>query len=327
MLILLASAVSFLVTFFSVPVLIRKFSAAGMTGRDVHKAGKPEIPEMGGLAVVAGFVAGILLAIAVSTLSSHGYVSGIESLGSLVEILAAMGTMLVITIIGMFDDLVSMRQSVKALLPVFASLPLVAVAAGNPYITLPLLGRLYLPVLYPLVFIPLGVAVVSNLTNMFAGFNGMEAGLGALMSLGLMPVAYHNGSMTALLILAGIAASSLAFLFYNRFPARIFMGDVGTLFIGAGIASAAIVGNFEFAAVIVMAPHLADFFIKARNRFPSSGWWGTLKGGKLYCEKRPVGLAQHFMKAAGGISERRLVMVFMLLEALFVVLAQAFYLL
>jgi len=56
LLMLIVALASFAITFLSVPVLIRKFARAGITGKDMHKAGKPEIPEMGGLAVVAGFV-------------------------------------------------------------------------------------------------------------------------------------------------------------------------------------------------------------------------------------------------------------------------------
>ena len=58
---------SFLGSFVTVPVLIPRLRRAGIVGRDMHKPGQPEIPEMGGLALVAGFGAGILLAIAMET--------------------------------------------------------------------------------------------------------------------------------------------------------------------------------------------------------------------------------------------------------------------
>jgi UDP-N-acetylglucosamine--dolichyl-phosphate N-acetylglucosaminephosphotransferase len=91
---------------------------------------------------------------------------------------------------------------------------------------------------------------------------------------------------------------------------------VGTLSIGAIIASAVIVGNFELAGVIVIIPYLLDFLIKAKNRFPSKGWWGINRDGKLYCpESGPVGLGQLILKVTGGTCERNLTLILMVLEA------------
>ena len=59
----------------------------------------------------------------------------------------------------------------------------------------------------------------------------------------------------------------LATSYYNWYPAKILVGDVGTLTIGAIIASAVIIGNYEAAGVILMIPYMVDFLIKARIIF------------------------------------------------------------
>lgn len=318
MLFLLAvCAVSFLLTFFSVPMLIKKFSHAKLTGIDVHKPGKPEIPEMGGLAVVAGMVTGVLVAIAIMTLSNSKFATDIGLLGSsnMLEVFAALATILIIAIIGMFDDLVRIRHSVKAVLPLFASLPLVAIAAGHPYITLPFIGQLYLPIIYPLILIPLAVTIVSNLTNMLAGFNGLEAGLGIISTLSLGIVALNRGSVEAAIFLLSMSSALLAFVWYNKYPARIFMGDVGTLSIGACIAAAVIIGNFEMAGVIVLVPYYIDFILKAKNGFPREIECTKLDKGKLTASKA-VGLPSLIMRATGGISETKLVILMICMEVI-----------
>jgi UDP-N-acetylglucosamine--dolichyl-phosphate N-acetylglucosaminephosphotransferase len=320
--ILFVSAISFLVTLFLVPVVARKFRDAGLTGRDVHKRNKPEIPEMGGVAVVAGFVAGALLAIAITTLLSSSFITekNLTGFSNLAEILAAIVTILAMTIIGMFDDLVRIRQSVKALLPIFASLPLVAVAAGHPYITVPLLGQLYLPLLYPLILIPIAVTVVSNLTNMLAGFNGLESGMGLIACLSLGMIAYGKGSMDASILLFSMSAALFAFLLFNRYPAKILPGDVGTLSIGACIVTAVIIGNFETAGLVVMIPYIADFVIKVKNHFPKEIEYTKLRNGKLYA-KKVVGLPSLVMDMANGITETRLVLYLVSLQVIFGLLA------
>jgi UDP-N-acetylglucosamine--dolichyl-phosphate N-acetylglucosaminephosphotransferase len=241
-------------------------------------------------------------------------------LQNLTEILAALTTILIITIIGIFDDLVTVRHSVKALLPIFASLPLVAVAAGYPYITLPFIGQLYLPILYPLVLIPLAVTAISNLTNMLAGFNGLEAGMGVIACTSLGVVALSKGSLDAAVLLLSMAGALFAFIWFNKYPARIFIGDVGTLSIGACIVSALIIGNFEMAGIVVMIPYFIDFALKAKNKFPREIDFTKLDHGKLTSSKT-VGLPSLIMRFHKGISETRLVMALVLLQAIFGIVA------
>ena len=116
----------------------------------------------------------------------------------------------------------------------------------------------------------------------------------------------------------------VAALRYNWYPAKIFVGDVGTLSIGAVIACAVIVGNYETAGAIIIIPYVVDFLIKAKNRFPYS--FGNYRDGKLYCpDGRAVGLAQLIMKVCGGISEHNLVLMLMGIEAVFGVIAILLY--
>ncbi len=75
------------------------------------------------------------------------------------------------------------------------------------------------------------------------------------------------------------------------------MGDVGTLSIGAIIAAAVILGNFETAGVIILIPYAVDSVMKALHRFPSKVWWGEFNSERLYCPNTgPVSLCQLVMK-------------------------------
>jgi UDP-N-acetylglucosamine--dolichyl-phosphate N-acetylglucosaminephosphotransferase len=127
-----------------------------------------------------------------------------------------------------------------------------------------------------------------------------------------------KGENTALIILLAGMGALLATLRYNWYPAKIFIGDAGTFSIGAMMVAAVIIGNFELAGVIIMIPYAIDFFIKAANRFPSHGWEGIYREGKLYCpEPRIKGLAQLIMQLTGGVSERNLTLILIGTEAVF----------
>ena len=304
--------VSFAATFISVPWLIPKLKRAGLTGKDVNKPDKPEVPEMGGFAIVFGLSGGILLAIYLNT-----FYDVFDGGFQLKLLLAAFCTILVMAFVGIFDDLFDMRQLVKAVLPLFAALPLVAVKAGVNTMTFPFIGPVHLGIIYTLILIPIGVTGASNVTNMLAGFNGLEAGMGAAACFSLALIAIALGRPEAAIILIATLGALLAFLYYNWHPSRVLIGDIGTLTIGAVLASAVIIGNFETAGVIVIIPYAIDFFIKAVNRFPSKGWWGIYENGKLFCKGKPISFAQTVMKLFGGISERNLVLFFVSFELLF----------
>jgi len=305
----LALLISFAVTFIVLPVMISRLQRAGLVGRDVQKPGRPHIPEMGGLALVTGFGAALLVAIALKT-----FFHLLPSV-DLVELLAVLATVLLIALVGILDDLIAVRQIVKAITPLFAALPLVAIRPGYTVLNLPLLGYVNLGLLYPLLLVPLGVTGAANAMNMLAGFNGVEVGMGAVAFLALTIIALSLGKLTAALILLAALGAALACLYYNWYPAKIFIGDVGTLSMGAVLASAVILGNFETAGVILVIPHLFDLVLKASHGFPKS--FGVYRAGKLHCPHTgPVGLGQLIMKLSGGISERHLTLLLISLEAL-----------
>lgn len=300
------------VTFFSFPLVIPRLVRSGITGKDVNKPGEPKIANIGGIVTAAGFSAGILGIIALKTFTNQFDYLNLQYL------LAALSTVLTAVLIGIVDDFVSLRQWFKALTPIFCALPLVAVKAGETAIGIPFLGQVDIGIVYTLVLVPIGVTIAANGVNMLAGFNGLEAGMGFIGMAALAVIAARLNEITSLTILLAGMGTLLATIRYNWYPAKVFIGDAGTLSIGAMMAAAIIIGNFEWAGVIIMIPYAADFFIKAASRFPSQGWEGVYRNGKLYCPNaKPKGLAQLIMKLTGGIHERSLTLILMAVEAVF----------
>jgi UDP-N-acetylglucosamine--dolichyl-phosphate N-acetylglucosaminephosphotransferase len=308
--------VSFAVSFAGFPIIIPRLKKAGIVGKNMNSEKQEEITEMGGLVMAAGFGVGIVFAIFLRTFFDL-FLSV-----SLTSILAVLSTVLIVVIIGVFDDLISIRQWIKAVIPAFAALPLMALKEGYSMLRIPFVGLIDFGIFYSLVLVPLGITGAANAVNMLAGFNGLEVGMGVVAIGALAVIAYLIGQTTALIILLAALGALIAALYYNWYPAKVLVGDVGTLTIGAVVASAVIIGNYEIAGVIIIIPYVVDFLIKAKNHFPGKNWWGTYKNGKLYCpEGGPVGLGQLIMKVFGGISERNLVLALMGIEAVFGVIA------
>jgi len=310
--------ISFLVSFALFPIMIFRLKKAGIVGKNMNSAMQEEVAEMGGLVMVAGFGAGIFTLIAVKTFFN------IFPSVDLISVLVAFSTILIVVLIGIFDDLVSMPQQVKAFMPALAALPLIVIKEGTSFMKIPFFGMINFGLLYTLVIIPLEMTIAANAVNMLAGFNGLEVGMGIIVVGSLAIIAYLLGNINILVILLATLGALLAALYYNWYPAKVLIGDVGTLSIGAIIAVAVVIGNFGIAGAILLIPYIIDFLIKAKNHFPYS--FGIYKEGKLYCPKGgPVGLGQLIMKLSGGISERNLVLVLMGIEAVFGVVAILLY--
>ncbi len=288
----LAVAVSFAAALFITPKFIRFLEAAGITGKDIQKREKPLIAEMGGPAVLTGFLAGIFFYIWVKVFL-YGEVQ------NLVELFAGITTILIITIIGMFDDLsglarrdkidnfgnlkrIGLRQWQKPLLTLPAAIPLMAIMAGDTSLTVPLLGQINVGIFYPLLIVPIAIVGASNATNMLAGMNGLESGLGAVLLATLGTYAYLHNEIAAAMIAFTFAAALLAFLKFNWHPAKIMPGDSVPYAIGAVVAVVAIIGNMEKFALYVFALWFVEFVLKARSGFKAESFGllrpdGTLK--------------------------------------------------
>jgi UDP-N-acetylglucosamine--dolichyl-phosphate N-acetylglucosaminephosphotransferase len=256
---ILAFVVTFLLTKRWIPVAFR----IGLVGKDMNKYSKPPVAEMGGIALVSGIIAGLSSYIAMNTFLLN------QSSFNL-DLFATFSTVLIITFVGLIDDLlgwkIGLSQLQKPLLTIPAALPMMVVNAGHSAVSLPILGVVSLGILFPLLFIPVGVVGASNGFNMLAGYNGLEAGMGIVI-LGVMSlVTYLAGSTWVTMIGLVSVAALVAFLYFNWFPAKIFPGNAFTYMIGAIIACVAILGNVEKLALILFIPYYMDFILGSRGR-------------------------------------------------------------
>lgn len=226
--------VSLSVSLIGFPIIIPPLKGLGIVGKNMNSETKEEITEMGGSIIAIGFIAGIIM-----------------------------------VIVGVFDDLISIKQRIKALIPVFSALPLIAIKEGYTVMNIPFLGLFDFGIFYSLILVPLSITGAANAVNMLAGFNGLEAGMGIVAAGSLAIIAFLMGQTTSLIILMALLGALLATLYYNWYPAKILIGDAGTLCIGAAIATSVIIGNFEAAGIIIIIPYFVDLLIKAKNHFPA----------------------------------------------------------
>lgn len=287
-----AALLSFLAAYSTTPFFISFIRATGIVGRDVMKKNPPTVADMGGPGVLCGFLAGIFYYIGVKVFL-FGDQSYLDSL------LASISTILIISLIGIFDTLTSLMKEREGkgmfermkrrgippwlylLIPLPAAVPLAAVNAGVSSMALPLFGNMNFGILYPVLLIPIAILTVSNATNFLAGFNGLEAGMGSVLHLSLGLYSLVNGRTASAAIALTFAAALLAFLRFNWYPARVFPGDLNYT-IGATCVCVTVVGNIERYAILCFTPWIIEAFLKLRSRFKAENYGilqddGTLK--------------------------------------------------
>jgi UDP-N-acetylglucosamine--dolichyl-phosphate N-acetylglucosaminephosphotransferase len=248
--VLLAVLLSTTIVMLLTPPLIRKMRAGGMIGDDVNKSPRVPVAELGGISALFAF-----------SISLSAVVGVQKILGSVAEppFLAAISVFFMAAMIGLIDDISNLRQRLKAIAVAFAALPLMLVHLGTSAIGLPL-GLTWVfsgpwHLVYWLVLVPIGVTGFANSMNMSAGYNGLETGQITVISLSLLGVAWSlSAPNVSQLVFGTVMGCGIGLYVFNRYPAKVFIGDIGTLGLGAALAAGVILAHIEFYGVIAIAP-------------------------------------------------------------------------
>ncbi len=296
---------SFVISNKIIPFIIFRMNLRGITVPDMNKFSKTKVPLMGGTGVLFGFLAAVLVAI---FFYSHlDLFPGLK----LTTLLAGIFTIFMMNFLGVFDDLIGWKDGIRqyqhALVPLLASLPLVALSVGTSTSSVPFIGTVFFGIWYSLVIVPIAVTGASNATNMLAGMNGLEAGLGIINTTTMMLIGLLYGKIEMAILMAGMLGALIAFIRYNWNPAKIFPGDSLTLMVGASLAAASIIGDVEKFGLALFALFFVEFVLKARYKFQSESFGIPQKDGTLKAPERVSSLPHLVLKWGGKMREEQVV--------------------
>ncbi|MGC9116285.1 MAG: hypothetical protein ACP5ID_01515 [Conexivisphaera sp.] len=225
--------------------LSRILPRIGRTVPDVMKGNRP-VAHPGGPAIFAGMAAGLLV---------------LWSLVGDQRLLAMLAVISITFVVGIVDDLRVLPGPVKVAGTVIAAIPLLAMGAYQPTLSLPMvyLGRL--TIIYPLLVL-VGVPVAANAVNMVDVVNGLVSGAAAMVAATVAAFELMAGNARGAEVAAIVLAAALGFWLLHRYPSRILPGDSGSLVLGAAIAALAISYKAELVATVALLPEaLNGFFI------------------------------------------------------------------
>lgn len=262
--------ISLILCMLLLPHYIKKAQAVDMVGIDVHKLNMPKVAESGGIALMLAYLMGLFVFIPFLDIPSTNIYTE--------EIIGTAATVLFSTFIGLIDDIYEIRWRIKALTPMLGGVPLAVMSLGRPTISTPfglldfaLFGLFGLVFFYAFV-VPFIVTACANAVNMLAGLNGLEAGSTLIFASALTVLSVREGKNEGLIILIPFIGALIAFLYFNKYPSRVFPGDVGTFGMGTVIACVAMLAHLERAVFVMFLPHTINailFFIgKLKGNIP-----------------------------------------------------------
>jgi UDP-GlcNAc:undecaprenyl-phosphate GlcNAc-1-phosphate transferase len=215
-----------------------------------RKLQKGAVPRLGGVAIAMGLALGGGVA-AILLWGRLGTAIGRDELLALV-----FGTLLVF-VVGIIDDLVGVSAAKKLLVQVVAAWPLVHAGWAFEVLRLPVLGEVHLGLFGGFVSL-LWIVGVTNAINLIDGLDGLAGGVVAIISVSFLGYAMLQGNAGTVILMAAVAGSCLGFLRHNWEPARVFMGDSGSLMLGFLLAATTVHSSLKApAAVAILVPILA----------------------------------------------------------------------
>src|SRR6195952_3840484 len=215
--ILLSGTLAFLITFFAIPIIIQVARRKKLFDEpDERKVHKMVIPTLGGLGIFGGFILALLLGAPVGS-------------GELQYFVAAA---IVIFFLGIKDDILILSAAKKFIGQLVAAG--IIIKFGGVQITNMhgFLGITEIPHIVSIIFTLFTVIVITNSFNLIDGVDGLAGSLGLLTALVFGSYFFYVGQLMYAVIAFSLAGSLIGFLIYNFSPAKIFMGDTGSLLIG-----------------------------------------------------------------------------------------------
>ncbi|NQU16688.1 MAG: undecaprenyl/decaprenyl-phosphate alpha-N-acetylglucosaminyl 1-phosphate transferase [Candidatus Saganbacteria bacterium] len=238
-------AVALLITILVTPLAEKlAFKIGAVDTPNERKIHSQIIPRFGGIAIFSGFLTALLVGLLIA------YYIGMDfQINSIIGIVLGASLILVV---GILDDIHSLKASTKFFWQIIAALIVYSFGVEISFLTNPFNGLVAMPAYVSVPLTIFWIVGITNAINLIDGLDGLAAGVTAISAGTFFFVALTTYSYGAALIMLVLAAAALGFLKYNFFPAKIFLGDSGSLLLGFILATASITGVFKTTLVVAL---------------------------------------------------------------------------
>lgn len=206
-------------------------------GRKVHRS---NMPTMGGIAIAVAYFAGTLVAF-------HAVPGAMDRFSLKFAGFSVAAAMIVI--LGIVDDIRPLRARPKLFVQIIAAAILVACGFVVEEFTIPFIGKVSLGFM-GVIFTMIWIVGITNAINLLDGLDGLAAGVSGIASFFIFLSAVDQHDYVVAFLAFALVGACAGFLPYNFYPARIFMGNPGSMFIGFVLAAISVV-SFQKSRTII----------------------------------------------------------------------------
>ena len=249
---------AFIVSFMSTPESIKIAHKIGAIDvpKDNRRMHRNAMPKLGGIAVIAGFLISIIYLLFVVTIEGSVDIFGQEQyFKKLIGILIGI---IIIAITGVLDDVKTLKPYQKLMGQILAAIVVVSFGLQIDAINISTFAQIGLNKGVSILITIIWIVGITNAINLIDGLDGLSSGISLISCISLLIIfALNNSPMIATLVISSLIGALVGFLPYNFAPAKTFIGDTGSNFLGFMLAIISILGVAKtYTIAVIVLPVL-----------------------------------------------------------------------
>ena len=239
----IAFLLAFIVAFMATPYTIKIAHKIGAVDvpKDERRMHKKAMPKFGGPAVIIGFLISVIYLLIVMSMENTINLFGQEQYG--MKLLGMFIGIIIISITCIIDDIKTIKPIVKLSGQLLASIVAVAFGVRIGNFDFGLFNSPESKEIFSALLTIIWIVGVTNAINLIDGLDGLSSGISVISAISLLVIFVLNGSsMIAIILITAIAGALVGFLPFNFAPAKTFIGDTGSNFLGFSLSIISILG-------------------------------------------------------------------------------------
>lgn len=251
----IAFLLAFITSFIMTPRTIKLAKRLGAVDspKDERRINTTVMPRLGGLAVIAGFIVSIIYLLIISSI--EGKLNLMQD-GDNVKMVGFFLGMLVIVITGFLDDVKDLSPFVKLMLQIVAATIVMSSGVIIDSLKIGFIDNLGLTRVFNIVLTMGWIVGITNAINLIDGLDGLSTGISIISCVSLLIIFALNGStLISIILITALIGALVGFLPYNYNPAKTFIGDTGSNFLGYMLSIISIFGVAKtYTAIVIVLP-------------------------------------------------------------------------
>ena len=252
----IAFILAFIVSFMATPYTIKIANKIGAVDvpKDKRRMHTKKMPKFGGPAVILGFLVSMVYLLIIMSVEGSIDLFSEQEYGK--KLLGLILGIIVIGITGILDDTKTLKWWQQLFGQVIAAIIVVSFGIRIEHLDIPFLYRVGLNDMFSTIITIMWIVGVTNAINLIDGLDGLSSGISLISCISLLIIFLMNNSpMIATVLVTALSGALVGFLPFNFSPAKTFIGDTGSNFLGFMLAVVSILGVAKtYTAAVIVLP-------------------------------------------------------------------------